>query len=178
MSESSRWHESWCDYLMTADFTLGVCWLSQFFDWVIILLQKCANTFNPPQKNSINPLSGYHCPPRHAIYSGADAGVYILFFHVFTRIFPFQCHTEGQGGICMTHAAHSYRVSGFLQRNCPSLTVPRFALKCLSLKGKKQEKPLPRTLVCPSVCKVFVSHDGSFLEDHGYHFNLLCRPLI
>lgn len=70
------------------------------------------------------------------------------------------------------------RLTGSLQRNWPSLTVPRFALKCLSLKGKKQEKPLPWTLVCPSVCEVFLSCDGSFLEDSSYHFNLLRRPLI
>lgn len=67
-----------------------------------------------------------------------------------------------QGGVCVT------RMTGFL-------TVPRFALKCLPLKGKKQEKPSARALACPRVREVFLSCDGSFLEDSSYHFHLLAE---
>lgn len=76
-------------------------------------------------------------------------------FHVFTRTFPFSVSQKD------THLCDSpcpfVRVSGLLQRNYPGLTVPRFVPKCLSLKGKKQEKPLPWTPVCPSVWGICIS---------------------
>lgn len=176
MSESSRWQRTWSDCLMTADFVFADC---PFSEWVIILLQMLMCHYHLKKRTFSYPIISL--PLASLLRSLLGWGVlpgFTFCFSMFLQEFPLSSVAEGHSRIFWDSHGSFVRVSGLLQRNCPGLTVPRFVPKCLSLKGKKPEKPLPWTPVCPSVCKVFVSRDGSFLEDCSYHFNLLCRPLI
>lgn len=82
--------------------------------------------------------------------------IFATYFSCYRKTLRLLHHRCEVGSVWLTLWIRQTGVSGFLQRNYPSLTVPRFALKCLPLKGKKQERPLPRTLVCPNVCGISI----------------------
>lgn len=77
------------------DSSFNVCWRSLFrlVDHMVADVEMCHYHLKKKEL-PLNSFSICHWPPCCVIYSGGAASVYILFFHVFTRIFPFQCHRD------------------------------------------------------------------------------------